>query len=77
MDFNKIRSKVEFPKDWTEFWKALEVAYEEGKNDMIYKLQCCANCKHNDFGHKCSKGQSGECVDYSCWQIHDSDGVSM
>lgn len=77
MDFDKIRSKVEFPKDWTEFWKALEVAYESGKDDMIYKLQCCANCKHNYFGRQCSKGQSGECVDYSCWQIHDYDGVSM
>lgn len=73
MDFDKIRSKVEFPTDWNEFWKALEVAYKSGKEDTIYKLQCCANCKHNDFGHPCSKN----CKNYEYWEVHDSDGVSM
>lgn len=77
MNFDKIRSKVEFPKDWIEFWQALTIAYESGKEDTTYKLQCCANCKHNDFSHKCSKGMAGECVDYSCWEIHDYDGIEM
>lgn len=51
--------------------------YQKGFEDAVKLLQCCQNCKHNWFGHKCSKAQTGECVDYSHWQIHDSDGVSM
>ena len=51
--------------------------YEDAKKKYIYKLQCCANCKHNWFGKKCTKGQSGECTDHSCWEIHDYDGVAM
>lgn len=51
--------------------------YQKGFEDAVKLLQCCANCKKNDFGHKCSKWQSGECKNYSCWEIHDSDCVEM
>ena len=75
MEFSKIKPTL--PTNLEEFYKCLEQAYNMGKEDTTYKLQCCANCKKNDFGHKCSKWQSGECKDYSCWEIHDSDGVEM
>lgn len=55
------------------YWKG----YEDAKEEMTKKLQCCANCKHNDFGRRCSKGQTGECKDYSRWEIHNHDGVEM
>jgi len=73
MDFGTIK----FPTNWKELNQLLTTAYNMGKDETTYKLQCCANCKNNDCGRKCSKAQSGECVDYSCWQIHDYDGVEM
>ena len=51
--------------------------FEAGQKEMILKLQCCANCKKSWFGHKCSKGQGGECKDYSLWEIHNYDCVEM
>ena len=51
--------------------------YQKGFEDAVKLLQCCANCADNHFGHKCSKGQTGECTDYSCWKMHNQDGVSM
>lgn len=76
MEIKGINIK-ELPKTFTELYEIINAAYKSGEKDTTYKLQCCANCKHNDFGHKCSKGQSGECVDYSCWEIHNYDGVSI
>lgn len=74
---NIIGNDFNLPSDMDTYVRKLELAYENGVKDMTYKLQCCANCKDNSFGHKCSKAQTGECVDYSCWRIHDYDGVSM
>ena len=51
--------------------------YQKGFEDAVKLLQCCANCKKNFFGGRCSKGQTGECKDYSQWEIHNCDGVEM
>ena len=60
-----------------ELVKMCQAAYQFTYDKLVYKLQCCANCADNHFGHKCSKGQTGECTDYSCWKMHSYDGVSM
>ena len=45
--------------------------------NLIERMKCCQNCKHNHFGHKCSKGQTKECINYNLWEIHDYDCVEM